>query len=103
MNDVIPIDDFIMGLLKCCKVKHRLYKTYLLKDKSTRLYKIGRAVDVNKRVRSLEVANPNLSIVITIEKDVEKELHNKYSSKRIKSEWFKLSKEDVDEIKRTYL
>lgn len=92
--------DFVYELLENYKpAKKKRYKTYILKDTMSGLSKIGRAVDVNKRVKALCVANPNLEIYHIIDKDIEKELHRKYLPFKIKSEWFNLSEKELEEIK----
>lgn len=92
--------DFVYDLLEGIKpAEKRKYKTYILKDTISGLYKIGRALDVNKRIKFLSVANPNLEIYHIINKDIETALHRKYSPFRIKSEWFKLSETELEEIK----
>jgi Rha family phage regulatory protein len=78
------------------------YKTYILKDEASNLYKIGRSEDVETMVKNLGVSNPNLSIIAVFEIDVENELHRIYKSKNVKSEWYSLSEDDVKDIIKSY-
>lgn len=93
---------FISDVLSSSKMAKRNYNTYVCIDVCSGLFKIGRATDVKKRIKQLSVANPNLELILTIKGNHETELHHKYASKREKSEWFRLSKEDIVEIKNKY-
>lgn len=103
MNDDLFSWAFIENAFRSIRKEKRHFKTYILLDIASGLYKIGRAVDVEKRVKDLSVANTNLSIVLSIGRDVENELHKAYSGKRVESEWFRLTKKDVSDIGNKYL
>ncbi len=69
--------------------------------------KIGVSNDIMKRLQQLRTSNPvHIEHVHTIHcaKDdmlrLEKYLHERYNSKRVRGEWFSLSDEDVAEIRR---
>jgi len=94
--------DFVKQVLSCCKKRERVYKTYIVLDTLSGLYKIGKATNVEKRVKALSVANINLSLVFVIEKNCEFELQKHFSSKKVKSEWFNLGDDDIAEIKKKY-
>lgn len=101
MDDIFS-KEFIEEAFRSSRKKKRQYKTYIMLDNSSDLYKIGRSVNVEKRLKALSVANANLSVVLTIGYDVEKELHNTYSNKKVKSEWYRLTKDDIDSIRLKY-
>lgn len=64
-------------------------KTYIVRNNTNGLIKIGRSRDVEKRVRSLSTAaGSELELLCTIDKDIENELHRKFSSYRTVGEWF---------------
>ena len=63
--------------------------------KSQNIYKIGKAIDVKKRYETLLTGNPYLEIVCFGDGVKEKELHNYFSNKKIKNEWFNLDEKDV--------
>ena len=64
-------------------------KTYLVADASSGLVKIGRSVDPMARLRTLQAGSPViLSLVATIEQDVETDLHNACAEYRQHGEWF---------------
>ena len=66
-------------------------------------YKIGISSLPEERVKNIQTSNPH-RVELIYKKDVisnrgfEKLLHKKYSSKRIRNEWFKLSLEDIKKI-----
>lgn len=71
-------------------------KTYLMYDGSK--YKIGQSKDPIKRMSELKTANPDIRLIAFGNKITETELHKKYSHKRYKLEFFKLSNKDVSRI-----
>jgi len=75
---------------------------YLLK--SGTYYKIGASIQVNKRIRTLRTLPPfDINLVCTIETDdmykLERQLHARFSNKRVNGEWFELEPDDVAYIK----
>ena len=76
---------------------NRTIMTYLMKD-SSGLYKIGCSLDPHGRLESMKTGNATIELVCVIKENIEKQLHIKYAAKRVKGEWFKLSKKDVEEI-----
>ena len=64
-------------------------KTYIVRNNTNGLIKIGRSRDVERRVRSLSTAaGSELELLCTIDKDIENELHHKFSNYRTTGEWF---------------
>ena len=66
-------------------------------------YKIGKAVDVNKRVKDLRTQPPFdielLHVIHTLDmRKRERQLHQRFADKRVKGEWFKLDTADVAAI-----
>jgi Meiotically up-regulated gene 113 len=66
-------------------------------------YKIGRTKDLSTRIPQLAIQLPHpLLIVHTIPTDnpieLETELHDQFSEKRLNGEWFALDRDDVEEI-----
>lgn len=66
------------------------------------IYKIGKAVDVQKRLVSFALLPGPITLVHTFKstqpRRAEIALHRKYELKRIRGEWFRLSGEDVADI-----
>lgn len=76
---------------------------YLITSKDG-LYKIGLSKDVMSRIKTLGVTLPfEIEPIHTIKTDdmvgLEKELHSRFESKRIRGEWFALETDDVEYIK----
>lgn len=78
---------------------------YLMQDTLTNLYKIGISNKPEYREKTLQSEKP--SIVLTTNKRfpnrkiaevLEKTLHETYSNKRIRGEWFKLDLKDIQDI-----
>lgn len=87
-----------VDIIRCLKpLNKKEFKTYLITDGI--YYKIGRAVDPEKRLMSLSCANPNLECIHVINSNIEYELHQLFKHKIIKGECFALSQEDVEIIK----
>lgn len=92
------IDSFIISsLLMVRNRKRNVYKTYLAHD--GKFYKIGKAVDPQKRISSLKNSNPSIKLIHIIDENIEHKLHVLYKNKKQTGEWFKLNKEDVQYIK----
>lgn len=75
---------------------------YLIK--SGEYHKIGIAKNVKSRMLSLDTSNPMPIELIDSQKckqarKVERYLHDKYSEQRVKREWFKLTDEQITEVK----
>lgn len=77
-------------------------KTYLVKDKNTGLTKIGRALDPCFREKTLQSEKPTIVLFAVCSRDIENKLHKKFSKKRVRGEWFNLSKNDLDSIIAQY-
>ena len=77
-------------------------KTYLMKDFNTGLIKIGKAIDPKFRERTLQSEKPTISLFAICNDLIEDELHNKYSDKRVRGEWFKLGEDEVSDIIKEY-
>lgn len=74
------------------------YKTYIVTDQ-TGYYKIGKTIDIERRVNDFIISNLTIELVHVINKNIESKLHKKYKDKNISGEWFNLSKEDIDYLK----
>ena len=77
-------------------------KTYLMTDSATGFTKIGKANDCVARERTLQSEKPTISILAVCENDVEVELHRRFKGKRLRGEWFNLTKGEIKEIINEY-
>jgi hypothetical protein len=73
-------------------------KTYLLKDKNTGFYKIGKSVNPKNREKTLQSEKPTYELLKVWDKNIEKELHEKYATQRVRGEWFDLNKIQIKYI-----
>jgi len=80
------------------KKKASKYNTYIFKDNSAGLYKIGRSTNPESRHQTIYTSNPSASILMICDQDIESELHKKYFDKKVTREWFSLSDSDLQEI-----
>jgi hypothetical protein len=76
-----------------------LPKTYLMRETQRGYYKIGKAMNPKIRESTLQAELPTIELLHIIERDIEAYLHKKFAAKRLRGEWFNLSKSDVNYIK----
>lgn len=93
------IDIFYSDGLSCFNIGG----VYIVQCVGTVFFKIGKANNIDRRLRSLQVGCPfQLRIVHYIECDnphvLERALHNKYKDKRMRGEWFSLNETDIRHI-----
>ena len=81
---------------------------YLMHDTSNDYYKIGISNNPSYRERTLQSEKPTIEVIISkkfpvrkIAESIEKALHETYSEKRLRGEWFELDFIDVGHIKQT--
>ena len=78
-----------------------LTNIYIMLDKRTGFYKIGKSDSPTKRERTLQSDNPLIELVAHYRASYKQEqvLHNTYSEKRVRGEWFRLDENDLENIK----
>ena len=81
---------------------------YLMHDTSNDFYKIGISNNPEYRESTLQSEKPTIDMIIAkkfpirkIAESIEKALHDTYSEKRLRGEWFKLDLNDIKHIKET--
>ena len=83
--------------------------TYLIRDTAKNLYKIGKSIDPDKRLKQMSTSNIHLELVATSKVIDEKYLHSVLTDKRLylptgkKSEWFLLEDQDLEDVLRIML
>ena len=71
-------------------------KTYLIKDTATGLIKIGKAINVNNRLQSLQCGSASkLNVVHVFDADIERVLHLEFKESRKYGEWFDIQPEII--------
>jgi hypothetical protein len=77
---------------------------YVLIDKNTRYYKIGRSKNPLIREKTLQSEKPTIEMIYSHDARIkdEKVLHDYFKSKRVRGEWFDLSGSDLQYIKEYF-
>ncbi len=88
--------EFVIDAFTPTKAKME-YKTYLASG-SNGLTKIGKAIDIKKRLQTLRSANPGIELIAYCDENIEHRLHKEYAQKRVEAEWFLLTDRDIREI-----
>jgi len=90
--------------LKSFEFKGKTTKIYVMIDKNTGYYKIGRSINPSLREKTLQSEKPTIEMIFNKEgkHSDEKKLHNMFKKNRVRGEWFDLSGSDLLKIK-TYL
>ena len=79
-------------------------KVYVMIDKNTGMYKIGRSKNPERRERTLQSEKPTIELLFSHDARVkdEKVLHDMFASKRIRGEWFNLDGMDLSKVKEYF-
>lgn len=102
LRDAVMSANTALKLQKKHSYKKSKCQTYLMKDENTGFTKIGKSVNPKKRERTLQSEKPTISLFKVCDKLVEKELHDYFSIKHIRGEWYHLSDEDIKYILSKY-
>lgn len=73
-------------------------KTYLMLDNNNGYIKIGRSINPKKRETTLQSEKPDITLLKICHCNIETKLHKMFKDKRVRGEWFSLSKEDISYI-----
>lgn len=73
--------------------------TYVIFDKLSFLFKIGKSKNITRRLKQFKTSNLNLELVLCIIGNEEKFLHTYFKNKRIGGEWFKLDYNDLKDLR----
>lgn len=109
-NPIYRARYFMLGFQMCAyfekkdgnKGGNKDSKTYLMHDSNTGYTKIGRSVNPRMRERTLQSEKPSIALFAICDELVEKELHQQYKDKRVRGEWFDLSKDEINDIIADY-
>lgn len=86
------------------KFQSNFTKVYVMIDKNTGYYKIGRSVNPKQRERTLQSEKPTIELLFNHDARVkdEKELHSIFQEKRVRGEWFDLNGSDLRTIREYF-
>ena len=91
----------LLDVITVKKERQKNVKTYLVKNKTTGLYKIGKTtqIEVQTRVSQFEgMSGGDNEIIGFTMCDIENQLHREFKLQRVKGEWFNLDSDDVKKI-----
>lgn len=94
--DVVEMDSLLFDGSDCEVV-------YFLKSKQTKLIKIGTTKNLKTRMMTIESAGGHdLDVLLLLRGyfDIEKTLHEKFASSRVKGEWFQASPKILEFVKK---
>jgi hypothetical protein len=82
-------------------VKNSIVFTYFAYNPINKLTKIGRSTNHINRLKILSrEAGCDVILINSISLNIERKMHDKYSQYRVSGEWFSLSDEILNDIKR---
>lgn len=86
------------------RLKHRLTKIYVMFDKNTGYYKIGRSKNPKKRHKTLRVGNPNIELLFFHDGRIrdERRVQAMFEDKKVHGEWYNLNGKDLTKIKEYF-
>jgi len=78
---------------------------YIIQMENTDIFKIGVADDPISRIRGIQVGNPyRLKLIDSFYKEnayeVERKIHKRYKKHRMVGEWFELSSESIEKLRK---
>lgn len=108
VNVIITKNENVLNEFICDNFKNNFlkkqddFKTYIMYDSNTEMYKIGKSKNPKFREGTLQSKKPTIDLILICDKDIEIELHCKFNSKRGRGEWFSLDSDDVLDIIEEY-
>lgn len=86
------------------RMSDNITKVYVMIDKNTGYYKIGRSKNPEKREKTLQSEKPTIEMIFNEDARIrdEKKLHYIFSDKRIRGEWFDLNGTDLNKIREYF-
>lgn len=97
-------DPNVLGFKEVLKSKKpkKKRKTYLMTDLLTGMTKIGYSISPRTREKTLQSEKPETKLLAVLNKNIERELHLKYSDYRVRGEWFNISEKQIFDIISNY-
>ena len=96
---------YLKRIYECNVIKpigSQKFKTYIIKDVSSGLYKIGRSSNIYKRFKQINSIAVNSILYATLEKDVESILHKELGEYLKRNEWFDIPDNEINRIISKY-
>lgn len=106
MAEIAPFDTFLTDILSDVRAESKKRKegmyTYIMYDPTGISYKIGRSKNPIYREKTLQSLAPKIVTLGILNRDIEKELHQRFKASRIRGEWFLLLSDEVYAILDEY-
>jgi hypothetical protein len=92
---------YLKDIDKTINPNNKHTKVYIMIDKNTSLYKIGRSKNPSIREKTLQSEKPTIELLYQWDAKISDEgkLHDMFENKRIRGEWFNLDYNDLLTIK----
>jgi hypothetical protein len=86
------------------KAENSFTKVYVMIDKNTGYYKIGRSIKPLYRERTLQSEKPTIEMLFNYDARIkdERKLHNIFKDKNVRGEWYNLDGTDLQKIKKYF-
>lgn len=108
-HEILPIDDTRENS-STNAIKEQACFVYLMHDKANGFYKIGISNRPEYREHTLQSEKPSIVLIVAKEFPIraiaeafEAALHKTYEKQRIRGEWFNLTPQDVENLKRSLI
>lgn len=94
-----PLDDSELATVTNAEIS-RLGFVYVMQNRRNGLFKIGFSKNPSFREKTLQSEEPEVEMIFAYKGsiEIEKKIHDRYSKKRIRGEWFSLREEDLASI-----
>ena len=97
------IDEILNSISKNYRsISNNRYKTYIAIDRISGLCKIGRAINIKKRLSALRISNINIEMIYTIDDDIESYMHKLLLGFKEDREWFNIDEGIINSIAKKY-
>lgn len=96
---------YLKRIYECGVVKPsntQRFKTYIIKDIVSGLYKIGRSSNIEKRFKQISSVAINSILYATLDFDIEEKLHKELKSYSRSNEWFDIPESEIVKIVNKY-
>lgn len=108
-HEILPVDD-TRESSSTNAIKEQACFVYLMHDKANGFYKIGISNRPEYREHTLQSEKPSIVLIVAKEFPIraiaeafEAALHKTYEKQRIRGEWFNLTPQDVENLKRSLI
>ncbi len=100
------IDPFVifdkLSKIENIKERNANLNTYIAIDRSKNICKVGKTIDLRRRLSSLRVSNKNIEYIYTIDKDIESDMHKLLNGFKIEGEWYNMDEDMISGIAVKY-